>query len=204
MRKKKKQQKYERFVWVSIRVKRLADGQLKRRRTYSAGVTSGLGVKEFLTVLFEANERYSRRQKMTDTTIAKKVIDEFPGRRIVPALLQGRITINFYRTKYNKGYLIGRLPETYSHRWTEDGRIANGRTGKPATPEYLESLKQKQINIVPPEKPCRVNLHIDELMRQKGQPRLMPETKPNKRWVNRKAKPKVQEQPQAPTENTQQ
>lgn len=166
--------KYRKFKWVSIRVKRLDDGERRRRRIYTAGVSTGLGVKEFVSVIFAANEKFTPKQKLTDTAIAKKLIDEFPRRPIVKSLLCGRITVNALRNKYNAGFYTGKFPEAHSHRWTIDGKIANGKTGLEMKPHELEKLaetmkKDKRFNSMKIP-----SVEVEQIMYRKihGQPRI--------------------------------
>ena len=125
-------------------------------RKKGRGVSSGLGIKEFFGVLFEANELLPCNRKMTDTTIAKRVIDEFPKRAIVGKLLQGLTTVNTYRNKYNKKNKLNNTGALYSHRWTIDGEIAQPRTGKPATQAHLDKLRQEGI-LPEPVDPVKVS-----------------------------------------------
>lgn len=77
---------------------------------------------------------------MTDTAITKAVAEEFPGRKITISLLTGKRTINYYRNHYNAGRLTGTKPKIPSRRWTENGLVANGRTGRPLIPQPPESF----------------------------------------------------------------
>jgi hypothetical protein len=99
----------------------------------SVGATSGQGVTQFLSSLFEANElipeSQARNRKMTDEQIAEMMKREFPGRGT--GIITGKVTINEYRIRYNKGHFSRMIPpEKMSFRRGKFGRIVDARSGK--------------------------------------------------------------------------
>jgi hypothetical protein len=128
-KRKRKYRKHSHFVW--IKVKRVDDPQAFQRK--SKGDKWGLGVQEFLAVLFEANEQLPAARKLTDESILQALVLEYPKRPITRSLLERRNgrTINHYRQEYNRGKLTGTVPAVKSNRWTIKGEKANTRTGKP-------------------------------------------------------------------------
>jgi hypothetical protein len=96
----------------------------------STGKRSGLGVHSFIGVLFEGNEKLSKKNKMTDVMIQNQIIAEFSGRKVASTLLDGTRTVNYYRNQYNSGRLLGKMPPSISYRYNDDGEVVNGRTGK--------------------------------------------------------------------------
>lgn len=117
----------------------------------SQGVRTRLGIMQFWAALFMANEAaaasYGKRREapppMTDAEIADKVCQEYPDRKSIARLRDGRITVNWYRNRYNEGHVTmtnslvptntpsESNPYPISHRYDEKGRIVNGKTGKP-------------------------------------------------------------------------
>jgi hypothetical protein len=98
----------------------------------SQGATTGMGICHFFISLFEANELLPDKQKMTDKTIAKKVVKEFPDRKSAQDFiaLNPNKTVNSYRYRYNKGKFTKDIPpETLSLRYSEKGLPVNFKTG---------------------------------------------------------------------------
>ena len=123
--------KYRKWCkFVTIKIKRIDDPKQYQRMT--KGDKWGLGVQEFLAVVFEANEKLSYARKLTDEAILQALVMEYPTRPITKKLLKRNgETINRYRQHYNRGRLTGKVPEVLSNRWTIKGEKADGRTGKP-------------------------------------------------------------------------
>lgn len=111
---------------LRVRVSRVATPNRDCQRK-SFGVTTGLGVCEYLAVLFEANEQTVKRgnrvvpvlpTKLTDDTIKALVIAEFPGRESIRKLEAGKTSIGYWRRQYNAGRLTqGRKPSIRSQKY---------------------------------------------------------------------------------------
>ena len=117
-------------------IKKTPDRKPKRTRApRSKGKKTGMGICDFWSALFAANEALPRTRKMTDEEIKRQVIEEFPDRKSVQRLgkvgERGKVTINEHRLLYNLGrYTRGVKPKQLSRRYNADGNVVDGRTGK--------------------------------------------------------------------------
>lgn len=111
---------------------------------HSRGVTLGMGVCSFLASVFDANESLKnsagRSRKLTDEKILQMLKEEFPGR--TSGIFTGKVTINEYRQRYNKGDFSLRIPPAkMSFRYDRSGRVVDGRSGLHLLPqEVIESF----------------------------------------------------------------
>lgn len=111
---------------------------------HSRGVTLGMGVCSFLASVFDANESLKnsagRMRKLTDEKIHQMLKEEFPGR--TSGIFTGKVTINEYRQRYNKGdFSLGIPPERMSFRYDRSGRIVDARSGLHQLPiEVIEAF----------------------------------------------------------------
>lgn len=125
------------------------------------GVTLGLGICSFFASIFEMNEMVAKKRKLTDEQIEEVVRKEYPNRkgyffsgsrpkkkRISYASSGtsssnwGKVTVNSYRSKYNKGVFTGKIPpDVPSFRYDYRGEKVDSRTGKrPLTPTQIETI----------------------------------------------------------------
>jgi len=109
----------------------------------SSGITTGMGILAYFVSLFEANELLSRKLRMSDTTIAKKVAREFPNRLSAQDFISEHPdkTVNSYRGRYNKGtFTRGTPPTVLSLRYNNYGLPVNYKTGTILLTERDETL----------------------------------------------------------------
>lgn len=137
--------------YVHITVERMRDVKQYERR--SCGVQSGMGVLEFLAVLFKANEQLPMHKRMTDLAMTKKFLAEFPTSKVAKGMIDGRLTVNHFRGQYNRGKLTASkrdvivLPNVPSQRYGEfdvNGKptmmVVDNRTGRP-----LAEMEQRRL-----------------------------------------------------------
>lgn len=105
-------------------IKRIPDPKrVNRYGRRSRGKTTGMGVNEYICALFELNERLPTKKKMTDEALKQQFMEEFPDRPSTQSLKDKKISMNYYRLKYNSGrFTKGNPPEIRSHRYDYDGR----------------------------------------------------------------------------------
>lgn len=102
------------------------------------GIQSNLGICSFWCTLFLANEGLRKSEKMTDAEIKRQVLKEFPRhqqpsrtRESLRKLEEGIVTVNYYRSLYNKGRLTrGIVPKHQSRRYGDSGNLVHPKTGK--------------------------------------------------------------------------
>lgn len=117
----------------------------------SKGKTTGLGICSYIAILFDVNESSPRKKKMTDSDIAKKILEEFPSRKSAKSFLDHSVrylTINSYRGFYNSGALTGTIPKVRSFRYGKLGLPVEGRKGNRILfPDEIEVLiaKHKEL-----------------------------------------------------------
>lgn len=132
---------------------------MKKKGSQKAkGRTSGLGICGFFALLFEANELASKKRKLTNEQIEKEVRKEFPNRKGYffkgarpvnnrpggSSPSWGKISVNTYRQKYNKGVFTRKVPpERYSFRYDKQGLVVDTTTGK----RFLLPEEIKAINL---------------------------------------------------------
>jgi len=98
----------------------------------SRGLKSRLGICQYVSILLKANETLPQSKKMTDKNMERLLAREFPDRKSVRRLLEGKITMGYFRTLYNAGMLTqGVKPEQRSHRYNEFGKIDDRAPGRP-------------------------------------------------------------------------
>lgn len=119
------------------------------------GLTTGLGVTQYISMIFEINELLPYTRKLNDEQIRQQFVREFPGTRSAIDLANRVRTVGYWRTIYNGGRLthgkVSRnIPERLSHRWTEDGRLANIRTGHPMDDMELAKVIEKEGKLPEP------------------------------------------------------
>lgn len=125
----------------TLKIRKTPDSKRVRRKSH--GKHSGLGVFEFFVLLFEANERLPRNQKLTDAEIARQVIREYPDRSIAAKLQSGELVVGKYRCYYNSGRLNnGVKPLIKSARYGETGEQVNDRTGEPMVAKEAKKAKR--------------------------------------------------------------
>lgn len=115
---------------ITLQVRSVEESSYQRK---SLGKTTGLGIGEFVSALFVANEQGSTGRKLTDAEIRVAILNEYPDRPSSKKLAEGKITVGTWRSYYNSGRLTGgKIPKIKSRRWTVDGKVANRYTGRPA------------------------------------------------------------------------
>lgn len=102
---------------------------------HTNGKSSGMGICQFIGLLFEANEVLPKSKKFTDRTIQEMIVHEFPDREPVRRLQAGLLTVGYWRTLYNQGLLTGSVQKRDaipkpSRRYNEQGQHVNPRTGR--------------------------------------------------------------------------
>lgn len=107
----------------------------RRKYRQTSGVSSGMGICQFIALLFEANETLPKSKKFTDATITAMIVHEFPDREPVRKLIAGELTVGYWRTLYNQGLLTGSVQKREmipkpSRRYNEHGEHINPRTGR--------------------------------------------------------------------------
>lgn len=117
------------------------------------GRSLNIGICSFFALLFESNESSPKKYKLTNEQIEAEVRKEYPdrkgaffdGKRAGRRDTWGRITVNTYRQKYNKGvFTQGIPPERFSFRYDKRGMRVDSRTGKRLLlPEEIESISLK-------------------------------------------------------------
>lgn len=135
---------------VKLTIRRTPDA----KRVVRVPGRSGHGFFEFLEALFILNEKLPKTQKMTDTEISRQLVEEFPNSTTAQRMAAREVnsTVNKYRTYYNRGRfhkVTGEPltpPAVQSHRYTEDGEVANPQTGKPLSlyPHRLNNGEQQK------------------------------------------------------------
>ena len=109
------------------------------------GKETGLGICEFIGLLFEANEKLPKSRKMTDAEIKDQIIREFEHaakrkRSGIRRLIEGKIGVGYYRTMYNKGILLRKIPEQPSRRYSIEGEVI------PTHPGPLKLEERRKID----------------------------------------------------------
>ena len=112
----------------------------------STGITSGMGITLFFMSIFEANEMLSPKQRLTDSTIARRVAKEFPHRKSAQDFIADKPnkTVNSYRYRYNTGKFTRKLPPAIpSFRYNKQGQIVNFKTGSfLLTEQEIQDIKE--------------------------------------------------------------
>lgn len=123
----------------SLKVRRVADPNPDRKiQRKSAGKRTRLGICEFVAALLETNETLPKHRKLTDATLTREIVREFPDRKPVLKMLRGILGMGYWRALYNSGKLTnGRVPATRANRWTEDGLVAHPKSGRPLNPQPI-------------------------------------------------------------------
>ena len=114
------------------RYKDLPSDPIRRRRARIVGLTTHLGLFEYLAKLFEANETLPAHRKLTDEALRAVMLKEFAHcKSFVRQANSGKGSIvNYYRYRYNVGKLRGVPPGLISYRYNEIGIPVDFRTGK--------------------------------------------------------------------------
>lgn len=115
---------------VTLKVHRIDDEKNPIERK-SHGVASGMGICEFAASILKINEELPASQKLSDATLARMMIQEFPGRSSMKRLEDGKTTMGYWRTLYNLGSLTrGKVPAVKSVRYSLTGVVKPPRHGR--------------------------------------------------------------------------
>lgn len=130
----------ETIVTVTLCVRKTPDH--KRRRGGLEGVTTGLPLSQFLHLLFFVNETLPYASKMTDEEIWRQTGLEYPqGFKTTKRHPTSHVSLTQFRKRYNQATLVKDVkPLLISHRWTLDGRMADGY-GRPLTDEQIRETE---------------------------------------------------------------
>jgi len=93
---------------------------------FTYGVTTGLGIYDCWTNLFQQNE--TSINKMTDRQIAEFMGTEFPNHdsAMFRDIRSGKLwRVQQMRSRYNRGGLTGEKPIIRSHRYNEAGSLCD-------------------------------------------------------------------------------
>lgn len=130
------------------------------------GATTGLGICSYAAVLLKMNEELPKTNKLTDEDIKVLLLREYPDGRSTKRLAEGKITVGYYRTRYNDGTLTGLVPVVKSRRYTARGELADRRTGRPLIGAQLMDAileieaEQKRLATTPQEEMGDVDISV--------------------------------------------
>lgn len=92
----------------------------------SYGLTTQLGLFEFISTIFYTNETLYKSRKLTDAHIQDLIYKEFPTKKGIKQIVEGgskkKRTIGHYRSLYNTGAMTnGIVPEQRSYAYDAKG-----------------------------------------------------------------------------------
>jgi hypothetical protein len=114
-----------------------------RTAQFVNGKTTGLGIYQYFSQVFESNERCNANNKLTNTAIETMVRREFAHvDTFIASLDEKKQTVNSFRHLYNAGKILKNMPkpEKLSLRYDNDGHPAHGRTGRKLTAREILAL----------------------------------------------------------------